>query len=976
MDTKQFLETILPPGSVCLIATREGKAFKHRGFSDFAEAARYVAECDAKAIETYHACAGYKQAPYMLNGKLISRTAINWDCAKAFWCDIDCGAEKAEHGKGYASQKDAVVALFGWCDKVGLCHPMLVNSGNGIHAYWLLDRPIPAEEWKGIAERFKSIMANNGLLIDPTRTADFSSILRPVGTHNHKDPSNPKAVKWVFGGSDKSLVSVDAFKAFVDTYAPETEKKDETYHEPVEHSAVLCADHCKQMAHMRDTQGDVEYEQWRGVIGVIKHCQEGIELARKWSVRREETGHAQTDVDMKYNTWSTGPTTCEFFASHCGADCEGCPHKGRITSPIQLGVIQIKPDPEYAEGVIEGHESRGTVKVEIPAPPKGYEWDGHLNCMVALIKTEDEVLRVPFTTSRLFVIAHIRDEFGHHVCVCRMLFRKTHIRDFRIPCSVITGSNTKLLEELGHYEIVTTNNKNAGALMQAYLKSELDRMKDASEATHTYSHFGWQEDGSFVIGNRRYDKDGNTTEILLSGVAQSKASAFPPPQGSAEEYAKLVNWIYNRDGMEPMQYMICSLWGAPLVKFMEPTYNGIPCALTGADSGKGKTTAAQVALYAFGRAHPDLSLTGARGSTVGGQAKFLGVLRNLPVLFDEVTNKTPAQFSSLCYELSNGAETMRLKSSGGQVGFADREAWRTQTAMTGNSSINAKLSLNGNSEAEMMRIFEICTDALPIPKLDPILTSAKVAQIAEHAGSAGERYLQWLVSHQNEISELQEEVADRVAIDKDLVVQPKYRFYRNHMICTLMAATIMERLGIIQFNLDKLYTFALVAVRECFNQVVEFADVSDPMDVLSSMLTDLSPRIVTTPTFDIPQGREPYKVFCSQGLVGRAIMSNGSTTKDDYDGSLFISTKIANDWCAEHRVPKAKFIQQAKNLGVLKDTSARVSLGIGTTARVSQQRCWVLDLSKLEPTTVEVVNGNRSEQGPLEEDYAGSESDE
>ena len=512
--------------------------------------------------------------------------------------------------------------------------------------------------------------------------------------------------------------------------------------------------------------------------------------------------------------------------------------------------------------------------------------------------------------------------------------------------------------------------------MQAYLKSELDRMKDASEATHTYSHFGWQEDGSFVIGNRRYDKDGNTTEILLSGAAQSKASAFPPPQGSAEEYAKLVNWIYNRDGMEPMQYMICSLWGAPLVKFMEPTYNGIPCALTGADSGKGKTTAAQVALYAFGRAHPDLSLTGARGSTVGGQAKFLGILRNLPVLFDEVTNKTPAQFSSLCYELSNGTETMRLKSSGGQVGFADREAWRTQTAMTGNSSINAKLSLNGNSEAEMMRIFEICTDALPIPKLDPILTSAKVAQIAEHAGSAGERYLQWLVSHQNEISELQEEVADRVAIDKDLVVQPKYRFYRNHMICTLMAATIMERLGIIQFNLDKLYTFALAAVRECFNQAVEFADISDPMDVLSYMLTDLSPRIVTTPTLDVPQGRELYKTFCSQGLVGRAVMSNGGTMRDSYDGTLFLSAKAANDWCAEHRVPKAKFIQQAKGLGILKDSRTFASLGRGTTARVSQQRCWVLDLNKLEPTTVEAVNGNRPEQGPLEEDNPSSESDE
>ena len=105
-------------------------------------------------------------------------------------------------------------------------------------------------------------------------------------------------------------------------------------------------------------------------------------------------------------------------------------------------------------------------------------------------------------------------------------------------------------------------------------------------------------------------------------------------------------------------------------------------------------------------------------------------------------------------------------------------------------------------------------------------------------------------------------------------------------------------------------------------------------------------------------------------------MSNGGTMRDSYDGTLFLSAKAANDWCAEHRVPKAKFIQQAKGLGILKDSRTFASLGRGTTARVSQQRCWVLDLNKLEPTTVEAVNGNRPEQGPLEEDNPSSESDE
>ena len=142
------------------------------------------------------------------------------------------------------------------------------------------------------------------------------------------------------------------------------------------------------------------------------------------------------------------------------------------------------------------------------------------------------------------------------------------------------------------------------------------------------------------------------------------------------------------------------------------------------------------------------------------------------------------------------------------------------------------------------------------------------------------------------------------------------------------------------------------------------------------MLTDFSPRIATTPTFEPLQGHELYKVYAAQGLIGRAIMFTGIGKKDEYDGRLFLSARTACDWCAEHRIPKKRLVQMLRQSGVLLDTRLLVSLGKGTTVRVSRQRCWVLDLNKLEPTTVEAVNGNRSEQGPLEEDNPSAESDE
>ena len=963
MDTQQFLESILPSDAVCLVATKEGKGFKHKGFSDFGEAAKYIAECDAQGIETYHACSGYLRAPYTVNGRLVSRRDVNWKSAKAFWADIDCGAEKAEKGKGYPTQRDAAIALLGWCKEHGFPTPLMVNSGNGVHAYWTLTTPIDSATWCDLAKRLKEGMLSTGLIIDPTRTADFSSILRPVGTHNHKDPAHPKEVK---GNPGAQALTPEQAKALIDTLCPavaETTVTKKDYPER-KHSAELCAEHCAQMAKMRDTQGDVDYETWRGVIGIIRHCEEGIELARKWSERRAETGHEQTDVEVKFNSWSAGPTTCEFF-SKCNGGCENCPHKGKITSPIQLGVIEEPPKPDVVKGLLEGYESRGEVEVEIPACPKGFGWDETEHAMVGYILNKDkEWETIPFTHTRLFLYDRIRDEFGEHYFMCRAIFPQSYIRDFKIAGSLIGGGCTHLLEELGKHEIMVCRGKITGELMQSYLRSQVTTLSETTAVNRTYGHFGWQDDGSFVIGNRRYDSDGNMSEVLLGEAAREKQGAFPLPQGSVEAYSERVNWIYNRPGMEPMQYLICSLFGAPLVEFMEPTYNGIPCALTGADSGKGKTTAAQVALYAFGRAHPDLSLAGSRGSTAGGQAKFLGVLRNLPILFDEVTNKTPAQLSTICYELSNGVEVMRLRSSGGHVGFADREAWRTQTAMTGNANIGAKLALNGNAEAEAMRIFEICTDNLDIPKLDPVVTATKVAEIAQNAGMAGERYIQWLVTHREEISRRLTDTYEHIKEDATLVSQPKYRFYRNHLACTLTAASIMKELKIIDFDLEALLRFGLAAVRECFNQAAELVRVDEPMEILSAMLTAFGGQTVITPTYEVPATDPLYKVVCPQGLVGRGIRSNASK-KDTYDGKLFLSARSATEWCAANRVPKGKFIHQLRALGVLHDAGVRMTLGKGTTAVTAQQRCWELDLNQIEmPTSTEVVDGDQCDDRP------------
>jgi hypothetical protein len=122
------------------------------------------------------------------------RKAMYAKDTRAFWFDLDCGAEKAAEGKGYLTKKEAAATLAEFCQKTGLPTPTVIDSGNGLHVYWFLDGPLAAAEWKRIAEKLKDLTRSHGLLADDACTADAARVLRVPGTLNYKDPARPKPV--------------------------------------------------------------------------------------------------------------------------------------------------------------------------------------------------------------------------------------------------------------------------------------------------------------------------------------------------------------------------------------------------------------------------------------------------------------------------------------------------------------------------------------------------------------------------------------------------------------------------------------------------------------------------------------------------------------------------------------------------------------------------------------------------------------
>ena len=157
--------------------------------------------------ETYFAPAEYNNPD--------NRTASNALGAFGFWVDLDVGVEKAETGKGYLTVEGAEAALLKFCSDAGI--PLTthkVNSGGGIHAYWVVNEFITRETWQNYATKIKFLAKSLGFLADPSRTNDIASVLRMPGTLNYKyNPPRPVILKSAtdeYIDRDELLAAIDS----------------------------------------------------------------------------------------------------------------------------------------------------------------------------------------------------------------------------------------------------------------------------------------------------------------------------------------------------------------------------------------------------------------------------------------------------------------------------------------------------------------------------------------------------------------------------------------------------------------------------------------------------------------------------------------------------------------------------------------------------------------------------------------------
>lgn len=118
--------------------------------------------------------------------------------------DVDLASplahKAAANGKALPPDMTAVSALLA---AVGFEPTLIVDSGYGVHAYYLLDKPEVLPEGNRGAQDYERmclalqqrvIVAGAAMGYHVDQTADVTRVLRVPGTFNRKDPTNPKPV--------------------------------------------------------------------------------------------------------------------------------------------------------------------------------------------------------------------------------------------------------------------------------------------------------------------------------------------------------------------------------------------------------------------------------------------------------------------------------------------------------------------------------------------------------------------------------------------------------------------------------------------------------------------------------------------------------------------------------------------------------------------------------------------------------------
>jgi hypothetical protein len=901
--TREFYTRVLPTqGTYCVTVIAPNRKLRSH-FVDTIDELIDTIEAKKNSNNVYFGLAGFEGA-----------SRKNAQHLRSFFVDLDVGDTK-----DFSSKEEAIEALDKFVADQQLPPPFKVDSGNGIHAYWMLDTDVPAEEWKLYAEKFKQLCLTNGFNIDPAVTADKARILRAPDTYNFK--SNPPLPTKILD-QNAQVYQYKMFQDFLGAIEKPFEeiikeaKLTETsmvasgltnYKSKFETIANKSLDEssdegCAQIRHCIRNRAKIDEPMWYAGLSIAQHCIDRDTYIHALS--EDYPGSTRENTERKANQTQGMPQSCQQFNNLNPGLCENCKHFGKITNPLALGKVfvpsvptkdHIKRDvtvtnglqsvatslvslpPEYAaEGYFRG--SNGGIYFK---PKPVYDENGQL------IEQKEKCVTVYDFYALKRVISPTEGN-----CIL-MKYDPPHDKaeEFYIPFSTLYDG-AKFREIIAKYGVLFDANTNQWKLIMDYLIFSGNVLQASTTAERVRTQMAWTPDyDAFVIGGIEIDAKGeerpSTPSPNVDVITQHLKRA-----GTYEKWKELMSGL-EQDGFEIHSFVALAGLGSPLMCYTSTP--GATISLIG-DTGAGKTGALYAALSMWGMPK-DLSMLETTDNAFIG--RFLS-LHNLPLGLDEVGNLNGRVLSKLIHNISQGKAKNRMQASINAERAYEHSASLVGIFTTNHSLVDKIYSTKAQASGEMARLIEFYLHK-PKPLADDPSTGRKIFNpLLSNYGWAGPEFIKAVCKLGKETVEAElDKWVNR--FKKDFGDDTAYRFYENLVATALTAGVIAYQTKILNFDVEKIYKKVISEMIDIRDNVIKNEEI-DYIELIGSFLTQNSRSLLIIK--DDNAVLEPLN-----GIHARI---------DVDDGDLSLTKSVFRKFLIEeHSASPKQFLFQMKEAGII-----------------------------------------------------------
>lgn len=941
--------------------------------NDFISRAAWVETTDA-FYDVWYCTSQQRDTTVNRAGKVKAvRLHRNATALKAIW--IDCDVKADDPSKHYATMKDAWAAISAFRKKVGLPEPSaLVNSGGGLHVYWISTAPLDPSAWRPYAEGLKQLLLAEGVLCDTGLTTDDVRILRVPGTTNHKyDP--PRKVEVLHLGRDYNFsVDLSFLKDVPKSNVPSAtydglDRDNITSHvdvidpgftatAPAVAFAALSGGEAlaagitpfgptlvdptpifKECGFLRHALavGGADYDNplWNLSVLCTAFMENGNVFAHE--ISKLHASYTAADTQALYDRKvadrhdrGIGYPSCATIAGSGCKSCATCPHFPKGKSPLNM---RPPAAPVTATVKPPAPQSQGARALQLP---DGYELNSkNIICLIE-DKTDAKSGNVEEIWRPLFMAPLFNPWVQKEPDIIH--FQTTYDRGNTIWTCVKhedwcgQGYEKKLAAAKVKYD---PDNKTR---LEKFFMAWLTKMHDAAVA-QTAQAFGWYHEAGvlrgFAYGGFIHKDDGTSAQ---AGLTDRNTQSRFQPHGQLKPWYDACQFILMQKRPE-LDAVIAASFAAPLMQL-----TGITGAMLSAwgDSGVGKTYALEVGAAVWGHPKKSKEVT---STTWKSMEKRLGSTVNLPAFWDEITNEAAQK---------NVLEVMMLTTGGVRGGRLnqntdqrDKETWATLLSINSNLCFKEFVARQQQSHtAGINRVLEyqIVRPANPVGMVSPSTASQALLELSHNYGNVGLEYAK-LLGQQH--ATIQQRLNDMLHdLEKTLQPNEEDRFWIGTIAALVVGAELANKLHV-GFDISLLEQFLLDIFHVNRDGRIDATVNPNTQDYAEDHLTAfLKEHLMSTiwvegtPT---SAGKSPHVPW--HKLNANAPLPKGVSVRfDASDQTLRFSRHEFREWCKRQNPPLSPLaiVQSLEKVyGLTKD---RKTLSAGTGLGGGQEHVYTISV--------------------------------